>query len=107
MLFSRSGVYVDETCLGRSMPKITRVEVFQVDLRPKVVRSDAIQSFTMQETPMLRLFCDDGSEGAGYSYTIGNGGSAVIALLRDCMAPRLLGKDADQGEAIWKDLFFL
>jgi hypothetical protein len=57
------------------MPKITRVEVFQVDLKPKVVRSDAIQSFTMQETPMLRLFCDDGSEGTGYSYTIGNGGS--------------------------------
>lgn len=89
------------------MPKITRVEIFQVDLKPKVVRSDAIQSFTMQETPLLRLFCDDGSEGTGYSYTIGNGGSAVIALLRDCMAPRLLGKDADMIEEIWKDLFFL
>jgi L-alanine-DL-glutamate epimerase-like enolase superfamily enzyme len=88
------------------MPKITRVEIFQVDLEPKVARSDAIQTFSLQETPMLRLFCDDGSEGTGYSYTIGNGGSSVIALLRDHLAPRLLGKDADMVEEIWKDLFF-
>ena len=89
------------------MPKVTRVEVFQVDLQPKVARSDAIQTFSLQETPMLRLFCDDGSEGTGYSYTIGNGGSSVIALLRDHLAPRLLGKDAEMVEEIWKDLFFL
>ena len=88
------------------MPKITRIEIFQVDLTPKVARSDAIQTFSLQETPMLRLFCDDGSEGTGYSYTIGNGGSSVIALLRDHLAPRLLGKDADLVEEIWKDLFF-
>jgi L-alanine-DL-glutamate epimerase-like enolase superfamily enzyme len=88
------------------MSKITRVEIFQVDLRPKVVRSDAIQSFILQETPMVRIFCDDGSEGTGYSYTIGNGGSSVIALLRDHLAPRLLGKDAEMVEEIWKDLFF-
>ena len=88
------------------MPKITRVEMFQVDLKPKVARSDAIQTFSLQETPMVRIFCDDGSEGTGYSYTIGNGGSSVIAMLRDHMAPRLLGKDAEMVEEIWKDLFF-
>ena len=89
------------------MPKITRVEIFQVDLKPQTPRSDAIQTFSLQETPMLRIFCDDGSEGTGYSYTIGNGGSSVVALLRDHMAPRLLGKDPSMVEAIWKDLFFL
>jgi len=88
------------------VPKITRVEIFQVDLKPKVARSDAIQTFSCQETPMLRLFCDDGSEGTGYSYTIGNGGSSVLAMLRDHMAPRLLGKDASMVEEIWKALFF-
>lgn len=88
------------------MAKISRVEIFQVDLKPKVARSDAIQTFSLQETPMMRIFCDDGSEGTGYSYTIGNGGSSVIAMLRDHMAPRLLGKDAHMVEEIWKDLFF-
>ena len=88
------------------MAKITRVEIFQVDLKSQVARSDAIQSFPMQETPLIRLFCDDGSEGTGYSYTIGTGGTAVVALLRDYMAPRLLGKDPAMVEAIWKDLFY-
>ena len=88
------------------MAKITRVEIFQVDLAPHVPRSDAIQTFSMQETPMLRIFCDDGLDGTGYSYTIGTGGSSVVALLRDHMAPRLLGKDPAMVEEIWKDLFF-
>ena len=88
------------------MAKITRVEILQVDLTSQVARSDAIQSFPMQETPLMRLFCDDGSEGVGYSYTIGTGGTAVMALLRDYMAPRLLGKDPAMVEAIWKDLFY-
>jgi L-alanine-DL-glutamate epimerase-like enolase superfamily enzyme len=42
----------------------------------------------------------------GYTYTIGTGGSSVVALLRDHLAPRLIGRDPDCIEAIWKDLFF-
>lgn len=88
------------------MPRITQVELWQVNLAPPVPRSDAIQSFVVQETPMVRVTCDDGSQGTGYSYTIGTGGSSVMALLEDHLAPRLIGRDADDIEAIWKDLFF-
>ena len=56
---------------------------------------------------MVRIHCDDGSSGTGYSYTIGNGGSSVIAMLRDHLAPRLIGRDPALVEEIWKDLFFL
>ncbi len=88
------------------MAKIDRIELLQVDLPPKVARTDAIQSFVTQETPMVRLFCSDGAVGTGYSYTIGTGGSSVLALLRDHLAPRLIGRDSNEIEAIWKDLFF-
>ncbi len=88
------------------MRTIDRVEIRQVNRPPKVPRSDAIQSFVMQETPILRLSCSDGVQGTGYSYTIGTGGSSVIALLAEHFAPRLLGRDPDDIEAIWKDLFF-
>jgi len=88
------------------MPRIVDVEILQVDLPPKVPRSDAIQSFVTQETPIVRVTADDGSQGVGYSYTIGTGGSSVVALLADHLAPRLIGRDADDIEAIWKDLFF-
>jgi L-alanine-DL-glutamate epimerase-like enolase superfamily enzyme len=88
------------------MDRIERVEILQVDLTPKVVRSDAIQSFVAQETPIVRITCADGAQGIGYSYTIGTGGSSVIALLRDHLAPRLIGRDAAQIERLWKELFF-
>ena len=88
------------------MTRIVRIEITQVDLSPKVKRTDAIQSFVTQETPMVRIICDDGAEGTGYTYTIGTGGSSVVALLRDHLCPRLLGRDAAEVEMIWKDLFF-
>ena len=88
------------------MPSIRAVDILQVDLAPKVQRTDAIQSFVRQETPIVRIACDDGSEGTGYTYTIGTGGSSVVALLRDHLAPRLVGRDPDCIEAIARDLFF-
>jgi L-alanine-DL-glutamate epimerase-like enolase superfamily enzyme len=88
------------------MPRITEIELLQVDLPPPVPRSDAIQSFVTQETPIVRLRCDDGSAGDGYSYTIGTGGSSVFALLKDHLGPRLLGREADEIEGIWRDLLF-
>jgi len=88
------------------MNAIERVEIWQVDLAPKVVRTDAIQSFVTQETPIVRITCADGAQGVGYAYTIGTGGSSVVALLRDHLAPKLLGRDANAIESIWKDLFF-
>ena len=84
------------------MARIERVEVFMVDLVPKVKRTDAIQSFTSQETPIVRIFADDGAVGTGYSYTIGTGGQAVIELLARNLAPQLIGRDPDRIEAIWK-----
>src|SRR5213075_500152 len=88
------------------MAIVERVEILQVDLAPKVVRTDAIQSFVTQETPIVRIRCEDGATGVGYTYTIGTGGSSVVALLRDHLAPNLIGRDPDCIEAIWKDLFF-
>ena len=88
------------------MSVIERVELSMVDLVPKVKRTDAIQSFVSQETPLLRVFDSDGAEGVGYSYTIGSGGSSVMALLRDHLAPQLPGRDPAHIEAIWRDLKF-
>lgn len=88
------------------MARIARIEVFQADLKSKVQRGDAIQAFPVQETPMVRLFDDDGGEGTGYTYTIGTGGSSVVALIRDHLAPRLIGRDPAMVEEIWRDLHY-
>ncbi len=81
------------------MSKIIRVEVFQADLKPHVQRGDAIQSFHTQETPMVRLFDDDGAEGVGYTYTIGTGGSSVVALIRDHLGPQPARPRSGHGRA--------
>ena len=74
------------------MARIERVELCMVDLAPAVTRSDAIQSFVSQETPLVTVTDADGASGTGYAYTIGQGGPAVMSLLRETLAPRLLGE---------------
>ena len=94
------------TLTGSRAARIEHVEVNLITLAPKTLRRDAIQSFVAQETPILRIRCSDGSEGVGYSYTIGTGGSSIMSLLRDHLAPLLIGRDPDCIEAIWRDLVF-
>ncbi len=83
---------------------INKAEIMMVDLKPKVKRVDAIQSFESQETPILILHTADGNFGVGYSYTIGTGGSSVIALLKDHLLPKLINRDSAMVEQIWRDL---
>lgn len=86
------------------MTSITKVDITQVDLAPKTQRTDAIQSFVTQETVLVTLHCSDGSSGTGYTYTIGTGGSSIVALLKDHLAPRLIGQAPENYERIWQDL---
>jgi L-alanine-DL-glutamate epimerase-like enolase superfamily enzyme len=89
-----------------STMKIVRADAFVVDLEAEIVRFDAIQQFTKQETIFVQLETDDGFIGTGYSYTIGTGGRAVVALLREDLLHRLIGQDARQVESLWNTLFW-
>jgi len=86
--------------------QLVRAEAWICDLPVEKVRTDAIQAFTRQETIMVELETAGGTVGLGYSYTIGTGGRAVLALLRTDLLPLLLGADARQVEAIWQRLFW-
>ncbi len=88
------------------MARIAKIEIFMIDLRPKVRRTDAIQSFQSQETPFVRITDNDGATGLGYTYTIGQGGPAIMSLLRETLVPQLVGREAEEIERIWRDLLF-
>lgn len=88
------------------MALIERVELQLVNLEPPVVRTDAIQSFAVQETIIARITDADGAVGTGYSYTIGTGGHSVMALLEHTLAPFLIGREADAVEAVWRGALF-
>jgi L-alanine-DL-glutamate epimerase-like enolase superfamily enzyme len=87
------------------VPVITAAEAYLVDVAVERVRTDAVQSFAKQETVFVDIGTDDGGTGTGYSYTIGTGGRAVVALLRHSMLPLLIGKDPRRVEAVWQELF--
>jgi L-alanine-DL-glutamate epimerase-like enolase superfamily enzyme len=89
------------------MARITHIEAWMLDLKPKVRRTDAIQSFVSQETPMVRITDSDGATGIGCSYTIGTGGPSVMKLLQHTLLPALMGRDAGEIERIWRDLLFV
>lgn len=88
------------------MARIEHAEIYLVPLEPKVTRFDAIQQFVCQETVIVRIHDADGALGTGYSYTIGTGGSSVVALLADHLLPQIVGREAEEVEAIWRDLKF-
>ncbi|WP_326835631.1 mandelate racemase/muconate lactonizing enzyme family protein [Amycolatopsis rhabdoformis] len=87
------------------MTVVVKAEAFLVDLAVEQPRTDAVQAFLKQETVFVELTTADGGTGLGYSYTIGTGGTAVLALLRDHLLPRLAGQDSRRIEAVWHDLF--
>ncbi len=86
------------------MALIKQVELLMVDLAPKVRRTDAIQTFISQETPIVRITDADGQVGTGYSYTIGTGGPAIMSLLHETLVPRLIGREAEEIGGIWHDM---
>jgi L-alanine-DL-glutamate epimerase-like enolase superfamily enzyme len=87
------------------MSMITSVEVFLIDLPVETVRTDSVQSFLKQETIFVRITTADGNVGVGYSYTIGTGGTAIIALLQDYLVPKLAGMDSRYVERVWNEIY--
>ncbi len=64
-----------------------------------------MQSFLSQETVFVEVVTEPGTSGRGYSYTIGVGGSAVLALLQDYLLDKLVGLDAACPEMVWRHMF--
>ncbi|WP_329549118.1 mandelate racemase/muconate lactonizing enzyme family protein [Streptomyces sp. NBC_01356] len=87
------------------MSIITTATARLADIPVEQNRTDAVQAFIKQETIFVDLATDDGLVGMGYSYTIGTGGSSVLALLNDHLLPALPGQDARNVEALWQRLF--
>jgi L-alanine-DL-glutamate epimerase-like enolase superfamily enzyme len=57
-------------------------------------RGDAIQQFDALELPIVEIVDGGGRHGVGFGYTIGTGGTAITALLRDQLVEQLRGQDS-------------
>ena len=88
------------------MSIITNAEAFLIDIPVETVRTDSVQAFLKQETLFVKITTADGNTGVGYSYTIGTGGTAVLAMLRDYLVPKLKGMDSARVEKVWHDIYY-
>jgi L-alanine-DL-glutamate epimerase-like enolase superfamily enzyme len=82
---------------------IERIEITLVDL-PSVATgpADAAAAPPGREAALVRVADADGEVGTGYGCTAGTGGSSVVRLLHDHLAPDLIGRDADMVEDAWR-----
>ena len=56
---------------------------------------------------VVRIKTDSGATGMGYTYTVGKqGASAVLAMIRNDLAPLLEGADPRRTEQLWKKMWW-
>jgi len=83
---------------------IVRAETRLVRIPVDPPRGDAMQQFNALELPIVELWDRANRRGVGFGYTIGTGGTAVLALLQDELIPRLIGQDARSIISVMTDL---
>jgi L-alanine-DL-glutamate epimerase-like enolase superfamily enzyme len=58
------------------------------------------------ELVTVRLRDSDGAEGMGYTYAVNSGGAAFQALIEGYLAPVVTGRDPDETERLWEDMWW-
>ena len=87
------------------MTAIEKVTVRCFDVPLAEILSDAKHGdHTHFELVTVTIRTSDGQTGTGYTYTGGKGGRAIVSMIEHDLAPFLIGKDAEQVEALYDDM---
>jgi L-alanine-DL-glutamate epimerase-like enolase superfamily enzyme len=79
--------------------------LYRIEL-PVVLSDSTHGTMTHFDLITVRVRDADGAEGVGYSFTVGANGHAILATVEHDLRPRLLRRDAEQIEALWKDMWW-
>ena len=58
------------------------------------------------ELVAVRIRDNEGVEGLGYTYTVGNAANAILSLIRDDITPLLIEADASRIEDLWQKMWW-
>ncbi len=86
--------------------KTVETELYHIPLSKPM--EDAIHGVqTNFSLVVVKITTDDGASSFGYTYSVGEaGGSAIATLIRDNLAPLIIGEDPRRIEAIWNKLWW-
>lgn len=85
--------------------KVKAIRSYLYDIPPQVRRTDAIQTFSSMEFPLVEIEDEDGIIGTGFSYTIGKGGQAIKQVIDQYLIPIVLEEDASNIDRIWQRMW--
>jgi L-alanine-DL-glutamate epimerase-like enolase superfamily enzyme len=93
---------------GQTLPTtLVRMDCAHYRIPLPVTLSDSTHGeISHFELVTVRLRERDGAEGVGYTYTVGAGGAAILALLERDLAPLLVGADGERGEHLWERMWW-
>ncbi|MEM8947067.1 MAG: mandelate racemase/muconate lactonizing enzyme family protein [Planctomycetota bacterium] len=88
--------------------KISLVQAEQFNIPLPEVLTDAMHGEMRHfSIVVVRIKTDSGQVGVGYTYTVGTqGGSAILAMIRDDLANVLEGADPRRVEQLWEKMFW-
>ena len=78
---------------------------FRIPLRTTMTDSTHGE-MTHFEVIMVKIKTDDGTQGLGYTYTIGQGGAAVKSLIDEAYKPLLIAENPRNIERIWGKMWW-
>ena len=73
---------------------------------PTVLSDSTHGDISHFELVTARIYADDGTEGVGYTYTVGAGGAAIQSLIKRDLTPFLIGDDPRRIEDIWERMWW-
>ncbi|MBC7234637.1 MAG: mandelate racemase/muconate lactonizing enzyme family protein [Chloroflexi bacterium] len=82
-----------------------RSDYYRIPL-PVALSDSTHGTMTHFELVIVRLECDSGHEGLGYTYTVGSGGAAIQSLIERDLAPLLEGADPRRIEELWERMWW-
>ena len=86
---------------------IKEVETVHYRLPLHSAMTDATHGeMTHFEVVMVKLRTDDGEGGVGYTYTIGQGGTAISSLIEQAIKPLLLRANPRRIEKLWDEMWW-
>ena len=76
-------------------------ERFSIPL-PETLSDSTHGEMSLFELVAVRIRDNEGVEGLGYTYTVGNAANAILSLIRDDITPLLIEADASRIEDLWQ-----
>lgn len=99
-----AAMQTDNSSPGSKIASV-RTERYRIAL-PQVLSDSRHGEMRDFEVITVRIADPDGVEGVGYTYTTGRGGAAIHALVKQDLAPMLLGQDSERIEWLWQRMWW-